>query len=168
VNRQAERAAAILDRRTRALAERQVRAEATAAAVRRALVVAAVGQSLLGIDIADIAAVIPFEGCAAMPMRDPAVLGVIGRAGRFYSVVGLRRLLSVAVSDDDGSDGSSAHLLLLRGGAPHLALAVDRVIGRFDLAGSGPSFDLDGRLVALFDPETLRRRFGPATPDALS
>ena len=164
MNRQAERAAAILDRRTRALAGRQVRAEAAAASIHRALVVAAVGQNLLGIDLADVTAVIPFEGCAAMPMRDPTVLGVIGRAGRFYSVIGLRRLLSVTVTGDSEPEEDAAHLLLLRGGAPHLALAVDRVIGRFDLAGSGPSFDLDGRLVALFEPETLRRRFAPVAP----
>lgn len=165
MNRQTERAAAILDRRTRALAERQMGAET---AIRRALVITAVGQSLIGIDIADVAAVMPFEGCAAMPMRDPTVLGVIGRAGRFYSVIGLRRLLSMPVTDDAGSEATSAHLLLLRGAAPHLALAVDRVIGRFDLAGSGPNFDLDGRVVALFDLEALRRRFGPAAPDAVS
>jgi hypothetical protein len=109
-------------------------------------------------------------------MREPAVLGVIGRAGRFYSVIGLRRLLALSGmalsgmalsgSDESGPDAMAAHLLLLRGAAPHLALAVDRVLGRYDLAGNGPTFDLDGRLVALFDPETLHRRFGHPANEA--
>ncbi|MCB8879957.1 chemotaxis protein CheW [Acidisoma cellulosilytica] len=163
MNRQEERANAILDLRTRALAERP--GGITIETPKRALIVVTVGASLLGIDIAEVVAAIPFEGCARMPMREPAVLGVIGRGGRFYSVIGMRRMLALSTAEDNATGGPD-HLLLLRGGAPHLALAVDRVLGRFDLAGGGGSFDLDGRLVAFFDPETLRSRFGRPAPDA--
>lgn len=161
MNRQDERAAAIIERRTRLLAERK--AGAVTVAPTRAMIIARVGQNLLGFGMADIAAVIPFEGCARMPMQDPAVLGVIGRAGRFYSVIGMRRILAVSGAEDSAG-AAPAHLLLLRDGTAHLALAVDRVLGRFDLPGTGASFDLDGQLGAVFSVGTLLARFGrPAT-----
>ncbi|MCB8876195.1 chemotaxis protein CheW [Acidisoma silvae] len=160
MNRQEERAALILDRRTRALAERKDGQGQTQAL--RALIIASVGSNLLGFDVAEVAAVIPFEGCARMPVSDPAVLGVVGRAGRFYSVIGLARVVTQPAGEAGGPAPAPAHLLLLRGSAPHMALAVDRVLGRFDLAGD-TTFDLDGQWVALFDPESLRRRFGRAS-----
>ncbi|HEX3983171.1 MAG TPA: chemotaxis protein CheW [Acidisoma sp.] len=155
-----ESAAAILDRRTTALATRaaEAAAEAEAASRRRPIIVAGVEQSLLGFEIAEIAAVIPFAGCARMPMREPVVMGVVGRSGRFYSVIGLRRWLGLSAGDSPEGTAEPAHLLLLRGAAPHLALAVDRVLGRFDLAVEDAAFSLDGRLVALFDVPALRSR----------
>ncbi len=137
----------LLDRRTTALATRPARAGTVAVQAMRSLIVWSLGDSLYGIEVAAVAAVIPFVGCARVPTREAACLGVIGRAGRFYSVIGLRRLLGAGADD-----APPLHLLLLRGAAPYLALAVDRVLGRFDLPADGPAPDLDGRLVALFDP----------------
>ena len=101
-----------------------------------------------------------------MPTREPAYLGVVGRADRFYSVIGMSRLLGVAPGD-----ARPRHLLLLRGAAPYLALAVDQVLGRLDLVASGlpsdPAMSLDGRLVAPFAPAELRARLGLSTPAAL-
>jgi chemotaxis signal transduction protein len=144
------RAAALLDRRTMALATRPPRGGAQAPQLLQARIVWSLGDSLYAIDVAAVAAVIPFAGCALVPTREAACLGVIGRAGRFYSVIGLRRLLGVAEADAGG--GRPGHLLLLRSSAPYLALAVDRVLGRFDLPAEGPAPEIDGRLVALFDP----------------
>jgi chemotaxis signal transduction protein len=137
----------LLDRRTTALATRPPRAGANAGRAQRSLIIWSLGDSLYGIEVAAVAAVIPFAGCARVPTREAACLGVIGRAGRFYSVIALRRLLGAAAAE-----APPLHLLLLRGGAPYLALAVDRVLGRFDLPADGPASELDGRLVALFDP----------------
>jgi hypothetical protein len=136
----------LLDRRTTALATRPPRGGMVAGEARRSLIVWSLGDSLYGIEVAAVAAVIPFAGCARVPTREAACLGVIGRAGRFYSVIDLRRLLGAAAA------APPLHLLLLRGTAPYLALAVDRVLGRFDLPADGPASELDGRLVALFDP----------------
>jgi hypothetical protein len=160
MRREEARAAALLDRRTTALATRPRRAGTAEAVVSQALIVWALGESLYGTALAAVAAVIPFAGCAPVPTREAACLGVIGRGGRFYSVIGLRRLMGEA-------DAAPAHLLLLRGAAPYLALAVDRVLGRFDLPAGGPAFDLDGRLVAPFDPADLlpRLRSPPVESD---
>jgi hypothetical protein len=143
----ADRTAALLARRTTALATRPPRAGTVVAQARRSLIIWSLGDSLYGIEVAAVAAVIPFANCARVPTREAACLGVIGRAGRFYSVIGLRRLLGAAADDPP-----PLHLLLLRSAAPYFALAVDRVLGRFDLAADGPASELDGRLVALFDP----------------
>jgi hypothetical protein len=145
--------ASVLDRRTAALATRPPRASGPAREARRAWIVWSAGESLFGIDVGAIAAVIPFGGCASVPTREPACLGVIGRAGRFYSVIDMRRLLGLATADPERGGGQRpGHLLLLRGAAPYLAMGVDRVLGRFDLAGGGATLEFDGRLVAYFDP----------------
>jgi hypothetical protein len=162
----AARAAALLDRRTTALATRAVgrAGPGTAAAAKQPMILWGVGESLFGTEVGAVAAVIAFSGCARVPTREAACLGVIGRAGRFYSVIGMRRLLGLAAGDT-----RPRHLLLLRGAAPYLALAVDRVLGRFDLAPVGPALEFDGRLVAPLAPAEVRARLGlaPATPFSL-
>jgi chemotaxis signal transduction protein len=161
MDREEARAAALLDRRTTALATRAA-AKGTAQ-TQQPLIIWALGDSLFGTEVATVAGVIPFAGCARVPTREPACLGVIGRAGRFYSVIDMRRLLGLAASDT-----RPRHLLLLHGGAPHLALAVDDVLGRFDLAapslGSAPALSFEGRLVAPFAAAELRARLRPSSP----
>ncbi len=148
------RAASLLDRRTVALATRA--APGARQTVHTRLVWSA-ADSLFGIDVAAVAVVIPFAGCARVPTREPACLGIIGRAGRFYSVICMRRLLGLATEEE----GPPGHLLLLRGGAPYLALAVDRVLGRLDIAGDGATTAaFEGRLVAPFDTAELLPRLG--------
>ena len=173
MEREEARAGAVLDRRTAALATRPARGAAPSDARRQPLIIWALGESLFGLDVAVVAGVIPFAGCARVPTREAACLGVIGRAGRFYSVIGMRRLLGMAPGDD-----MPGHLLLLCG-APYLALAVDRALGRFDLAApslisaadprsaAAPALSFEGRLVASFDPDALRARLGASSPAAL-
>jgi hypothetical protein len=150
-------AASLLDRRT----------AAQPAKAKQSVIVWSVGDSLFGTEVAAVAGVIPFAGCARVPTREASCLGVIGRGGRFYSVIGMRRLLSMPAGD-----GAPGHLLLLRGAAPSLALAVDRVLGRFDLAAGGaafaPAFAFEGRLVAAWGPAELRDRLGHASLSAPS
>ena len=159
------RAAALLDRRTTALATRPARAAGLPAET-QALIIWGLGESLFGTEVGAIAAVIPFAGCARVPTREAACLGVIGRAGRFYSVIGMRLILGLGA--DNAQPG---HLLLLRGVAPYLAMAVDRVLGRFDLAApdltAATALSFEGRLVAPFTPAELRRRLSPSSSAAL-
>jgi chemotaxis signal transduction protein len=160
------RAASLLDRRTVALATRT--SPGARQTVHTRLAWSAAG-SLFGIDVAAVAAVIPYAGCARVPTREPACIGIIGRAGRFYSVICMRRLFGlppaaaaeVEADAEVKAGGQPGHLLLLRGGAPYLALAVDRVLGRFDVAGDGSATAaFDGRLVAPFDAAELLSRLG--------
>jgi chemotaxis signal transduction protein len=151
----------VLDRRTAALAGRLADAIVVES---RPKIIWCLGESLFGIDPEMVSVVIPYPGCTAVPGRQPAVLGVMSRRGRFYSVIGLRRLMAMA------EDVAPSHLLLLRGPAPYLALAVDRVLGRLDVAvppsPDAPAVILgtagEGRLVTLFDPRQILRRLGHA------
>jgi chemotaxis signal transduction protein len=167
VDRDEARAAALLDRRTTALATRGVRRPAQPETAARPLILWSLGESLFGTEVGAVAAVIPFAGCARVPTREAACLGVIGRAGRFYSVIGMRRLLGLGPGLSTG-ERPPGHLLLLRGAPPYLALAVDRVLGRFDLTPAGPTggpaFSFEGRLVAPFSPTALQARLGPVAP----
>jgi hypothetical protein len=153
--READRTAALLDRRTAMLATRPGRARRLPEAPRQSVIVWSLDASLYSSAVATVAAVIAFAGCAPVPTREAACIGVIGRAGRFYSVIDLRRLMG-----GGAPDVAPAHLLLLSGAAPYVALAVDRVLGRFDCPAAQPAFDLDGRLVAAFDPADLLSRLG--------
>ena len=162
MSREEARAAALLDRRTTALATRAAgRGPARDAAPAQTLIIWSLEQSLFGTEVEAVAAVIPFAGCARVPTREPACLGVIGRAGRFYSVIAMRRLLGLATGAAE-----PRHLLLLRGAAPYLALAVDGVLGRFDLAGGGPAMQFEGRLVAPFTPAEVRARLSASSSAA--
>lgn len=165
MQREKERAVAILDRRTAFLASREA-ATTGRATPRRPVIVWALGESLYGMDVGHVAAVLPFAGCAPVPTRAPACLGVIGRSGRFYSVIGMRVLAGIApalLAEAAAEPDPPAHLLLLRG-APPIALAVDRVLGRFDLADTGATLDLGGRLVATIEPAAIRAALGGASP----
>ena len=164
MEREAARIAALLDRRTAALATRPGRGAASAQPeARQSLIIWGVGESPFATDVGSVAAVIPFAGCARVPTREAACIGVIGRAARFYSVICMRRLLAMPASEE-----RPRHLLLLRGNAPYLALAVDRVLGRFDLATGGGALSFEGRLVAPFDPAELRTRLGLSSLAALA
>ncbi len=174
MDRESARAAALLDRRTVTLATRAAARGAPSGAApaqrQQTLIIWGLDQSLFGTEVEAIAAVIPFAGCARVPTREAACLGVIGRAGRFYSVIGMRRLLRFA-----GGDAEPHHLLLLRGAAPYIALAVDRVLGRFEVeAGSpaaspssAPAWSFEGRLVAPCAPADVRARLGVSSSATL-
>ncbi|GAB0116135.1 chemotaxis protein CheW [Acidisoma sp. 7E03] len=164
MHREQERAAALLDRRTAVLAARG-RQAATAEVQRRTVVIWTVGGARTAMDVSHVAAVIPFGGYAPVPTAEPACLGVIGWSGRIYSVIAMRALAgsgTALVAESGTQPERPAHLLLLRGAAPHLALAVDGVLGRFDLPDTGPTLDHDGHLVSLLDPAALRARLNRA------
>lgn len=164
MHREQERAAALLERRTAILAARG--REAADEVQRRAVIVWQVGGARAALDVGHVAAVIPFTGCAAVPTRTAACLGVIGWSGRIYSVIDMRQGAGGAAPLLAGAaplPEHPAHLLLLRGAAPHLALAVDAVLWRFDLPDTGTTLDHDGHLVSLLDPAALRARLGSPT-----
>jgi hypothetical protein len=71
----------------------------------------------------------------------------------------MRRWLGMTDAEAGEPAADPQHLLLLRG-TPHLALAMDRVLGRFDMTGDESTLALDGRLVAIFDAQAFRSRFG--------
>ena len=160
---------AIIAQRTAALAARPGPGSAARpgapAAAPRALILWTAGGSLGAVGLAEVEAVLPFRGCARLPTREPACLGVLGHAGRFYSVMDLPRLLGISADSDSDTDPGTdagaerAHLLLLRGAAPALALAVDRVLGRFDLPDRGDTTEYEGRLVSILDLAPWRQRF---------
>lgn len=154
----------IIARRTAALAARPgpKAAEGVMApdASRRALILWTAGGSLGAIDLAEVEAVLPFRGCARLPTREAACLGVFSHAGRFFSVMDLPRLLGMSADASANGGAERAHLLLLRGTAPALALAVDRVLGRFDLPDRGDNTEYEGRVVSILDPAPWRQRFG--------
>jgi len=167
MHREQERAAAILDRRTAVLAARESAAAVARATPRRAVILWSVGAARAAMDLGHVAAVIPFAGCAAVPTQLAACLGVIGWSGRVHSVISMRALAGtagLALPEGDGAAAGEAprHLILLRGAAPHLALAVDSVLGRFDLPDTGETLEHDGTLLPLLDPAALRTRLGGA------
>lgn len=167
MHREQERAAAILDRRTAVLAGRQNATARAHETPRRAVILWSVGAGRAAMDLGHVAAVIPFAGCAAVPTQLAACLGVIGWSGRVHSVISMRALAGTADLPPPAGDGAAAseplrHLILLRGAAPHLALAVDSVLGCFDLPDTGATLDHDGALVPLLEPAALRARLGGA------
>lgn len=165
MEREKERAVAILDRRTAFLASRAADS-VSRATPRRSVIVWALGEGLAAVESGHVGAVLPFAGCAQVPTQTAACLGVIGRSGRFYSVIGMRALTGIphSVPGQAAADpGHPAHLLLLRG-SPPIALAVDRVLGQFDLADTGATLDLGGRPVAVMEPAAIRAGLGGATP----
>ncbi|GAB0114764.1 chemotaxis protein CheW [Acidisoma sp. C75] len=156
---------AILAARMAALAARGGRGRAAAAdQPLRHLLLAEAGGMIAGIDLAAVEAVTPFLGCARLPNRQPACLGVIGRGGRFYSVLHLATLLGAASGGRDAAEGAgrgdARHLILLAQAAPALALAADTVLGRFSLPEGPAGLDFEGRPVTLLDLAAWRQRLG--------
>lgn len=152
------RAEAILSRRTALLAARG-RGAGEAVAEHRSVILWQLGEERAAIEVGHVAAVLPYAGCAPVPTRQPACLGVISRAGRFYSVIDMRQLAGSAApwpgEAGQGAEGPG-HLVLLRGGTPHLALAVDQVLGRFELSLNQGALEMEGRFVSLLEPAALR------------
>jgi purine-binding chemotaxis protein CheW len=118
---QPERAARIVEARTRQLAARGAPAEARPAAP--PLLLCAVGAECHGLPLAAMAQVVPFAPCTPAPGQPAAMLGFHGRAGQVFIVLDLGLALGTAPAREDG------HLLLLRHAPRRFALRVDRALG---------------------------------------
>ena len=119
-----ERAARLLEERTRQLARRGTAAPAPAAPV----LLLALGEERFGLPLDGAAEVLPSEPPCPLPGSPPAVLGLRARAGRLHAVLDLGTLLGLG-----GPAGGGEHDVLLRAlpGAPpgrRLALRVGRVL----------------------------------------
>ena len=84
------------------------------------------GGELYALPLSRIARVVPFVRAAPVPTLNRALIGVTGRAGVFYHIYDLARL----VGSDNGHD--QGHLVMLRG-LPPIALRVDEAVRVADL-----------------------------------
>lgn len=133
------------------------------------------GGELFALPIERTAHVASFTRVAAIPTSNPALIGVASRAGLFYHVYDLTRLIGAG-------KGERGRLVMLRG-SPAVALRVDEVIRVADLAAlSDPgasqiqvnhpavsSFvralqaDLfNGRVISLIDPDKFASDTAPS------
>lgn len=130
------------------------------------------GADLYALPLSQIARVAPFVPPAPTPTNNPALIGVVGRAGIFYHVYDLGRLVGGA---DTAAHG---HLVMLRG-TPPIALHVDQAIRVADLVvlsqadtsqmrGNHPAIAgfarplqqglFNERTISLMDPDKLATR----------
>ena len=84
------------------------------------------GGELYALPLSQMARVTPFVRPAPVPTANPALIGVVSRAGIFYHVYDLDRLVGSAGTEARG------HLVMLRG-TPPIALRVDQAIRVADL-----------------------------------
>ena len=90
------------------------------------------GGELYALPLSHMARVVPFIRPASVPTTNAALLGVVSRAGIFYHVYDLGRLVGSANTDARG------HLVMLRG-SPPIALRVDEAIRVADLVVLSPA-----------------------------
>ncbi len=114
---------ALLVARARRLARPRKAAPAVASI---SCLVCEAGDELYGLPIMRTAHVAPFVRAAAVPTRNPALIGVSSRAGVFYHVYDLATLMGVR------SGGEGGRLVMLRG-SPPVALRVNEAIRVADL-----------------------------------
>ncbi|WP_018262909.1 chemotaxis protein CheW [Methylobacterium sp. WSM2598] len=137
----AARVEAILDARSRALAERG-RAPAETRARRRVLL-CRVGTECLALPLDAVAEVAPFRPCTPVPGAPPALIGLSGRGGALLSILDLATALDLPPLPAE----AGAHLVVLRRDAPRLGLRVERALAVLDaLLDPGPA--PPGRAVA--------------------
>ncbi len=117
------------------------------------------GGALYGVPLAQALRVMPYINAAPAPASDPALLGVVGRSGVFYHVFDLARLAG------GGGKVAGGHVVLLRGGAPAVALRVDAAVRVAHLvmlgADEAPAQDAKGFVTGLaraLQPDILEGR----------
>lgn len=118
----AERARSLRAARTAALARRGA---ARAARPATDYLVCACGPEHYGLPLSAAAQVLPMRPCTPVPGAAPALIGLAALSGRMVGVLGLAR----ALGRPAGDPGPEGHLVVLKGTAQPVALAVDRVIG---------------------------------------
>jgi chemotaxis signal transduction protein len=115
--------ARILDARTAQLA---ARASAPVREETRSLIACAVGRNFYGVNVREVAEVLPFERCTPVLGAPHGMLGLFGRSGHVYNVLDMAALSAADAHDSATADG---HLLLLRKTTPRAALRCGRVLG---------------------------------------
>ncbi|MCG7361242.1 chemotaxis protein CheW [Roseomonas sp. ACRSG] len=118
------RAARILDARTRHLATRGAARET--GPVSPPLLLCTLGNEAYGLPLTSVAQVVPFAPCTPAPGQPAAMLGFHGRAGQIFTVLDLGLALGMAKGREGG------HLLLLRHAPRRFALRVDRALSAAD------------------------------------
>jgi purine-binding chemotaxis protein CheW len=175
-----DRAARILDARTRQLAARGARQET--GPVSPPLLLCNLGPEAYGLPLASVAQVVPFVPCTPAPGQPAAMLGFHGRAGQIFIVLDLGLALGMGAAREGG------HLLLLRHAPRRFALRVDRALSAAEAlplveaeAAAGPALQemaesrhsaisghamapaglagLTPALVGIIDPDRLLRPF---------
>jgi purine-binding chemotaxis protein CheW len=110
----------VFRRRARQLADRKT----TVARVDTVgMLVFAIGAERYAIELSDLAEVVPFAGCTAVPGSPAAVLGVMNVRGEIGPVIDLRRVLGL----EAGESGSSGYVLMLRQENRTIGFKVDAV-----------------------------------------
>jgi purine-binding chemotaxis protein CheW len=107
-------------RRARQLAERP--ADQTASAT-KAVLVFNLGPERYGIALSELAEVLPYRGCTAVPGTPAALLGVINLRGDIRPVADLRRLLDLTPADDS----TAGYVVMLRQQGGSVGLKVDAI-----------------------------------------
>ncbi|KAB1071542.1 chemotaxis protein CheW [Methylobacterium planeticum] len=144
---EAERARTLRAARTAALARRgSERAGGAGVEAAPGILVCTGGGERYGLPMAAVARVLPARPCTPIPGAPPALLGIVALSGGIVSVIGLARALGRGPARDPARDpggerAEEGHLVVLRGGAAPLALAVDRVLGvaRLDGGSADPA-----------------------------
>lgn len=133
------------------------------------------GGELYALPLSQMARVVPFVRPAPVPTTNAALLGVVSRAGIFYHVYDLGRLVGGVSADGRG------HLVMLRG-APPIAVRIDEAIRVADLVVLAPADTsqmranhpavtgfarpaqsglFNGRNISLIDPDKLAAGHNP-------
>jgi purine-binding chemotaxis protein CheW len=100
----------------------------TAAAAGQSVLVFGLGAERYALNMTDVLQVFPLVHCTPVPAAPPQLLGVTNLRGEIRSVLDLRRILDLPVSDADGDgNGESGDLLLVRHHGVEVAMRVDRV-----------------------------------------
>ncbi len=116
-----ERAETIFRQRAAQLATRRVQF-GTADNASRVLVFA-IGAERYAIEFDDLAELLPFANCTAVPGAPPELLGVMNIHGEIQSVVDLRRMLDLP----DGDEVVRGYVLVVRQGEQEVGVRVDHV-----------------------------------------
>ncbi|KQP08729.1 hypothetical protein ASF28_20425 [Methylobacterium sp. Leaf99] len=106
----------------------------------RPFLVCTCGADRYGLPLAQVAQVLAARPVTAVPGAPAALLGVIALSGRVVSLLGLARALGRA----DAVQSGAGHVVVLRGGAATVALAVDRVEGVVAVAFADPDGPASG------------------------
>jgi purine-binding chemotaxis protein CheW len=104
------------------------------------------GQERYAVTLSELAEVLPFRGCIAVPGGNPQFLGVINRRGEILPVIDLAHVLHGSVSTDAGA------VLVLR---RQLGVKVDRAEELRDIDTSAVGPLAEGRFCRALSPGTM-------------
>lgn len=107
-------------RRARHMAERQAGGTASTTL---AVLVFGLGTERYAIELSELAEVLPYRGCTAVPGAPPALIGVINVRGEIRSVADLRRILEL----QPGEDSATGYVLMLRQQGRAIGFKVDTI-----------------------------------------